>query len=131
MDLGYNQITPGDKIIINGTIGDHGMTIISQREGIKFESQLQSDCAGLAELTCNLLEASHFAKRSRMGFPKDTSGIKFMRDPTRGGLAATLNEISRAGKLSIEIRKTDIPVNPTQMKASSSRSSRRNLPMTA
>jgi len=99
VELGCDRIAPGDKIIINGTIGDHGMTIISQREGIKFESQLRSDCAGLADLTCRLLEK--------------TDGIKFMRDPTRGGLAATLNEVSRASGLSIEIREADIPVNPT------------------
>ena len=99
VDLGFEKIAVGDKIIINGTIGDHGMTIISQREGIKFQSQLQSDCAGLAELTCRLVE--------------NTGDVKFMRDPTRGGLAATLNEISRASSLSIEIREADLPVNPT------------------
>jgi len=98
VDLGFDKIAVGDKIIINGTIGDHGLTVISQREGIKFKSQLQSDCAGLAGLTCQLLE--------------NTSGIKFMRDPTRGGLAATLNEISRGSGLSIEIREADIPVKP-------------------
>ncbi|MHC4174869.1 MAG: hydrogenase expression/formation protein HypE [Planctomycetota bacterium] len=96
VDLGFEKIAVGDKIIINGTIGDHGLTVISQREGIKFQSQLQSDCAGLAGLTCELLE--------------NTSGIKFMRDPTRGGLAATLNEVSRGCGLSIEIRQADIPV---------------------
>jgi hydrogenase expression/formation protein HypE len=99
VDLGFSRITAGDKIIINGTIGDHGMTIISQRQDIKFQSKLQSDCAALAGLTCKLLE--------------NTNGVKFMRDPTRGGLAATLNEISRASGLSIEIRETDIPVKPT------------------
>ncbi|MHC4571203.1 MAG: hydrogenase expression/formation protein HypE [Planctomycetota bacterium] len=99
VDLGLNKITAGDKIIINGTIGDHGMTIISQREGIKFQSQLKSDCAGLAGLTCQLLQ--------------NTSGVKFMRDPTRGGLAATLNEISRGNGLSIKINEADVPVNPT------------------
>jgi len=99
VDLGFDKVTAGDKIIINGTIGDHGMTVISQREGIKFQSQLQSDCAALAGLTCELLE--------------NTNGVKFMRDPTRGGLAATLNEISRASNLSIEIREADIPVKPT------------------
>ncbi|MHC4573126.1 MAG: hydrogenase expression/formation protein HypE [Planctomycetota bacterium] len=99
VDLGFAKIAVGDKIIVSGTVGDHGMTIISQREGIKFESQLKSDCAGLAELTCELLESN--------------TGIKFMRDPTRGGLAATLNEISRGSGLSIEIREGDIPVNPT------------------
>ncbi|MBA7601005.1 Carbamoyl dehydratase HypE [subsurface metagenome] len=96
VDLGFEKIAAGDKIVINGTIGDHGLTVISQREGIKFQSQLQSDCAGLAGLTCQLLE--------------NTNGVKFMRDPTRGGLAATLNEISRGSGLSIEIREADIPV---------------------
>ena len=99
VDLGFNRIAAGDKIIINGTIGDHGMTIISQREGIKFQSQLKSDCAGLGGLTCQLL--------------RNTSGVKFMRDPTRGGLAATLNEVSRGTGLSIEINEADVPVNPT------------------
>jgi len=99
VDLTLNRITVGDKILINGTIGDHGLTIISQREGIAFQSQLKSDCAGIADLTCQLL--------------KNGSGIKFMRDPTRGGLAATLNEICRGTGLSIEIHQTDIPVNPT------------------
>jgi hydrogenase expression/formation protein HypE len=98
VDLRFEKIAAGDKIVINGTIGDHGLTVISQREGIKFQSKLQSDCAGLAGLTCQLLE--------------NTSGVKFMRDPTRGGLAATLNEISRGCGLSIEIREADIPVKP-------------------
>jgi len=106
VDLGFDKIKLGDKIIINGTIGDHGMTIISQREDIKFQSQsrkgwpspLKSDCAGLADLTCQLLE--------------NAPGIKFMRDPTRGGLAATLNEITRQSGLSIEIREKDVPINP-------------------
>ena len=98
VDLGFEKIAAGDKIIINGTIGDHGLTIISQREGIKFQSQLQSDCAGLAELTSQLVE--------------NTGGVKFMRDPTRGGLAATLNEISTGSGLSIEIREADVPVSP-------------------
>jgi hydrogenase expression/formation protein HypE len=98
-DLAFERITVGDKVIINGTIGDHGMTIISQREGIKFQSQLKSDCVGLADLTCQLLE--------------NATGIKFMRDPTRGGLAATLNEIARGSRLSIVIGETNVPVNPT------------------
>jgi hydrogenase expression/formation protein HypE len=99
VELGMNKISAGDFIIMSGTIGDHGMTIISQRDDIKFQSQLQSDCAPLADLTCTLLE--------------NTKGIKFMRDPTRGGLAATLNEISKSTGLSVEIIETDIPVNKT------------------
>ena len=99
MELGLSRIEVGDKILINGTIGDHGMTIISQREGIRFESPLASDCAGLAELTCLLLER--------------VPGIKFMRDPTRGGLAATLNEIVEGSRRSVEIEERAIPVKPT------------------
>lgn len=103
VELGFEKIAVGDKVIINGTIGDHGMTIISQREEMKFQSQLKSDCESLAGLICELLE--------------NTSGIKFMRDPTRGGLAATLNEIARSTALSIEIRETDIPVRPAVQSA--------------
>jgi hydrogenase expression/formation protein HypE len=99
VELGFNKISVGDKIIINGTIGDHGMTIISQREGIKFQSKLKSDCASIAKLAQQLLENSE--------------RVKFMRDPTRGGLAATLNEICRGSGLSIEINEADIPINPT------------------
>ncbi|UCC98043.1 MAG: hydrogenase expression/formation protein HypE [Phycisphaerales bacterium] len=97
-DLGFEKIAAGDRILINGTIGDHGMTIISQREDMGFQSGLESDCAALASLTCRLLE--------------NTMAIRFMRDPTRGGLAATLNEIAGGAGLSIEIRETDIPVKP-------------------
>ena len=93
------RIEIGDKIIVSGTVGDHGMTIISQREGIEFQSQLKSDCAGLAKLCCKLFE--------------NCDQIKFMRDPTRGGLAATLNEISRGSGHSVEINQSCIPVNKT------------------
>ncbi|MHC4395489.1 MAG: hydrogenase expression/formation protein HypE [Planctomycetota bacterium] len=99
VDLGFNKIKVGDKILINGTIGDHGMTIISQREGMKFQSKLKSDCAALGELVCQLLE--------------NTNDVKFMRDPTRGGLAVTLNDICRGTGLSVEINEADIPINPT------------------
>ncbi len=96
VELGFDKIEAGDKIILSGTIGDHGMTVISQRKGIAFESELQSDCASIAEPALKMLEK--------------TDGVKFMRDPTRGGLAATLNEISRETGLSIEIQQTAIPV---------------------
>ena len=98
IELGFDKIRSGDRLIVSGTVGDHGMTIMSQREGIKFESKLMSDCAPLADLTCRICEGA--------------SGIKFMRDATRGGLAAVLNEIAMAAKLSIEITETDIPVSP-------------------
>jgi len=103
VDLGFDKIALGDKLIINGTIGDHGMAIICQREDIKFQSDLESDCAAVAELVCKILES--------------IAGVKFMRDPTRGGLAATLNEIVIASGHSIEITEADIPVKPTAQAA--------------
>jgi hydrogenase expression/formation protein HypE len=103
VDLGFGKIAVGDKIILSGTIADHGMTILSQREGMKFDTPLKSDCAAVAKLTQQLLE--------------ETEGVKFMRDPTRGGLAATLNEISKETGLSIEINQADIPVDPIMQAA--------------
>lgn len=100
VDLGFDRIAPGDKIILSGTIGDHGMTILSQREDIGFQSQMQSDCAALADLIGQCLESG-------------SEGVRFMRDPTRGGLAATLNEVVRATGRSIEIQEELVPVNPT------------------
>jgi len=96
--LGLDKVEVGDKIVLSGTIGDHGMTIVSQREGIGFESPLESDCAGLAELTCSLFES--------------VPGIRFMRDPTRGGLAATLNEIVDGSGRSAQIDERAIPIRP-------------------
>ncbi len=98
--LGFERIAVGDKIIITGTIGDHGMTIMSHREGMKFESNLKSDCASVAEICAKVIEA--------LG-----DDIKFMRDPTRGGLAATLNEIVNQSNCGIKIHESSIPVNPT------------------
>lgn len=99
VDLGFDKIAVGDKVIINGSIADHGMTVMSHRKDIGFSSQLKSDCAAIANLTCKLLT--------------ETKGVKFMRDPTRGGLAATLNEIAKQIALSIRLNETDIPVHPT------------------
>jgi hydrogenase expression/formation protein HypE len=98
VEPGLSKVQVGDKILINGSIGDHGMTIISQREEIGFESPLQSDCAGLASLTCTLFE--------------NVPGIRFMRDPTRGGLAATLNEIAEGSRKSVEVQERAIPIKP-------------------
>jgi len=99
VQLGFDRIETGDKVIVNGTLGDHGMTIISQREDIGFQSELVSDCAPLAELTGRIFELG--------------ADVKFMRDPTRGGLAAILNEMAIGSGRSIEISHTDIPVNRT------------------
>lgn len=99
-DLAFSRISPSDKIIINGTIGDHGMTIMSQREDIKFDSPLKSDCASLSDLTGKVIE-------------KSGSGVKFMRDATRGGLAAVLNEIASSARADIELLEKELPINST------------------
>jgi hydrogenase expression/formation protein HypE len=97
VELGFGKIKPGDKVLLSGTIGDHGMTIVSQRTDIGFDSPLRSDCAALSPLTLALFES--------------VGGIRFMRDPTRGGLAAALNEISTAANVCIELVESRIPVS--------------------
>ncbi len=100
VDVGFERISVGDKVIVTGTLGDHGMTIMSQREGLAFTSSLESDCAclnGLAELVCDKL-GQH---------------IKFMRDPTRGGLAAVANEIAQQIRLPMELDEAAMPIDRT------------------
>jgi hydrogenase expression/formation protein HypE len=121
VELGFDKIAVGDKVILSGTIGDHGMTIMSQRQDIGFKSKLKSDCAAVSDLTCKLLSETKGVHPVGKNNPKNTlshqdsvsNGVKFMRDPTRGGLAATLNEIVRQTDLSILINEPDIPINPT------------------
>jgi len=86
----------GDKVILSGTIGDHGIAVLSQREGLMFSTTLQSDCASLNEMVAQMLEAS--------------SNIHCLRDPTRGGLATTLNEIAAQSQVGIRIEENTIPV---------------------
>lgn len=88
----------GDKIILSGTIADHGMAIMTSREGLSFQSRVQSDSAALNDLVSGMLE---FA-----------SDIHAMRDPTRGGVAATLNEFARSSQVGITIYEESIPVLP-------------------
>jgi hydrogenase expression/formation protein HypE len=95
--LSVSAIRPGDKIILSGTIADHGIAVLSARKGFGFEGSLRSDCASLVQLVQEILKAAR-------------GGVKFMRDPTRGGLATTLNEIAQATKLGIVIEETEIPV---------------------
>lgn len=94
---------PGDKVIISGTIGDHGMTILSLREGLSFKANLESDCAPLNGLVSELL-----------AFKQD---LHVLRDPTRGGVASTLNEIAASSNAGIIIDETSLPLKP-QVKAS-------------
>jgi hydrogenase expression/formation protein HypE len=87
---------PGDKILLNGYIGDHGIAIISSREGIQFETSVVSDCAPLNEMIAEICNIC--------------SSVKVFRDPTRGGVASALNEISKASGYGIRINEKDIPV---------------------
>lgn len=98
--LGFGQIAEGDRIILSGPLGEHGLAVMSQRKGLCFSAELKSDCASLAQLTTNLL--AEFGPY-----------VKFMRDPTRGGLAATVVEVSTATGRDIELDETAIPVNRT------------------
>jgi hydrogenase expression/formation protein HypE len=84
VNLSAEQARPGDAILLSGSIGEHGIAILAQREGLQFETTIESDSAPLDTLVAAMLEASH--------------GIRCMRDPTRGGLSSALNEIAaRAG----------------------------------
>lgn len=98
-EQGFSRIQPGDKIIVSGSIGDHGMTIMSNREGMKFETDLKSDCGCVLPVCTAAIECCG-------------GDVKFMRDPTRGGLATTLNEIASSAGVDIELRETDLPINP-------------------
>ena len=96
IDISGVNAKPGDRIILSGTIGDHGITIMSQREGLRFEVPVESDCAPLNKLVTQMLEVS--------------SKIHCLRDPTRGGLATTLNEFARQSHVGIMIEEDKIPV---------------------
>ncbi len=94
--LSIRSARPGDQILISGTIGDHGIAIMSVREGIEFETVLESDCAPLHDLTRVMLEVC--------------PSIRCMRDPTRGGLASAANELAAASKVGVELDALAIPV---------------------
>ena len=97
IQVGPHRAQPGDAVLVSGTIGDHGMAIMSVREGLEFESQIRSDCAALNGLIAEVLDAAGAA-------------VHAMRDPTRGGLASTLNEIAQSSGVGIAIDEASLPV---------------------
>ena len=97
IDISGANAKAGDKVILSGTIGDHGIAVMSQREGLKFSVPVKSDCAPLNKLVSQMLEAS--------------SHIHCLRDPTRGGLATTLNEFAKQSKAGIRIEEEKIPIH--------------------
>ena len=94
--LSIRSALAGDRIVVSGSIGDHGIAIMSVREGIEFETVLESDTAPLNGLVEAMLEAC--------------SGIRAMRDPTRGGLSSTLNELAAASRVGVKLDESKIPV---------------------
>lgn len=97
VNIGPHRATPGDVVLVSGTIGDHGMAIMSVREGLEFDAPIQSDTAALNGLVADMLAVC--------------PDLHVLRDPTRGGVASTLNEIARASKVGILLDEMKIPVN--------------------
>ncbi len=95
--LSMKNISPGDRIIVTGDLGRHGLAVLSQRKGFNLGFGIKSDCAGLNGLLIPVL--------------KKTGAIKFMRDPTRGGVATTLNEIAEGADVGITIEEKNIPLS--------------------
>jgi len=98
IEIAGDRARPDDVVLLSGTIGDHGMTIMTQREGLQFSSPLQSDCAPLNGLVASLLAT----------LPPGT--LHCLRDPTRGGLATTLVELAERSAAGIEVEESAVPV---------------------
>jgi hydrogenase expression/formation protein HypE len=103
--LGFRRIRRGDRIVLSGPLGEHGLAILCQRKGLSIAAELKSDCAPLSGLTKELVR--------RLG-----GEVRFMRDPTRGGLAATLVEAAGACRRDLEIEEAALPLNKTARAAS-------------
>ncbi len=98
VSVGGEKAQPGDAVLINGTIGDHGTAVLCTREGLSMEGDIRSDSAPLHTLTSALLEAC----------PR----VHVLRDPTRGGVATTLNEIARQSRVGIRLFEEALPIRP-------------------
>ena len=98
-NIGIQNITPGDKIVISGHVATHGMAIMSVREGLEFETTIKSDTRPLNYIVSSLLD-------------EHGQAVCLLRDPTRGGVATVLTEIARQSQLGINIYESDIPLDP-------------------
>jgi hydrogenase expression/formation protein HypE len=96
VDVASHRARPGDKIIISGSLADHGITVLTQREGLRFASSLRSDTAALNHLVKKMLTPPE--------------GIHVLRDPTRGGVGTALNEIAGQSKVGLKIWESSLPV---------------------
>ncbi len=102
--LGPQRVRPGDRVMVSGRIAEHGLTIISQRRGLRFDSPLTSDVAVLAPLALGLLR--------RFG-----AAVRWMRDPTRGGLACCVVDLAESARVGVELDEPAIPISPTALHA--------------
>jgi hydrogenase expression/formation protein HypE len=98
VELGAGRAQPGDRILVSGTIGDHGFAVLVARGELRLESALESDTAPVHELAASLLELG--------------PALRWMRDPTRGGLATTLNELAGSAGLTVRLDEQAIPIRP-------------------
>jgi hydrogenase expression/formation protein HypE len=98
LSLSANQTQPGDVVLLSGPIGDHGIAILAEREGLSFESEIVSDTAPLNSLVAAMLATG--------------ANIRCMRDPTRGGVASSCNEIATTSGVGIQLDEAAIPVRP-------------------
>lgn len=99
INIASHLAQPGDVVIINGTIADHGLAVLCQREGLTLETPIKSDTAPLADLVASMLA---------VGGP----GVHVLRDPTRGGVGTTLNELAASSGIGIIIEENCLPVSP-------------------
>ena len=98
VNISATNLQPGDKVIVSGTVADHGMAVMTSREGLSFQSRVKSDTAALNDIVYSILKVS--------------KNVHAMRDPTRGGLATTLNEFARASHVGIALLENAVPVKP-------------------
>jgi len=101
IELSADRARPGDKVLLSGPIGDHGIAILAQREGLEFETKIQSDSAALHTLVAAMLGVTSNV----------TLDIRCMRDPTRGGVSSTLNEIAERSQVGIELEERSLPIH--------------------
>ena len=97
VELGPERVRPGDRVLVSGTLGDHGMAVLIARGDLDLEVDLMSDTAPVHELAAALLELG---------------AVRWMRDPTRGGLATALNELAGQSGLAIALDETSLPLRP-------------------
>ena len=105
LHLGGTRCKPGDKVLLSGTLGDHGITIMTCRESLSFSVDVESDAAPLNHLIADTLKATRALETT-------DSPIRCFRDPTRGGIASTLNELATQSNVDITIEEASVPVLP-------------------